>query len=167
MQVNEALSALNANIKIEIEQQVAQAQKEICNSIRKIVFDHLKANEAMLTEKAPVAQTIAKSKEWAERFFIIHNNENERDKLNNLSQRVKNVTSGLANRVAGELMSSPMRQFFGLLSAQTSQKNLIDFFLLQTMGPAQLLNERLQNKYVDLTENKQQYVDTLIENYFL
>ena len=149
MQVDERISVYNDAVQLNIEQKINQSKQEIISSIQQIVREALIDNQSMLTTKGSPEEVQAKATEGAQNFFATHITEDKMDTLKALPPRVKDVASRLVNKAVPELMVPPMGEFLGMMSALTTQQNLINFFLIQSMGPAQRLTDNLEKQYMD------------------
>lgn len=149
MQVNERISVINDSTQLDIEMRINAAKQNVISSIQAIVKQTLEDNQAILAATEASSKKIEQVKTLAEQFFAQHISEEKLIVLQSLSQRIKEATSQLANRAGQEIMLSPMRHFMGTMVAVTTQKNLVDFFLIQSMGAAQRLTEELEQIYTD------------------
>jgi hypothetical protein len=156
MDVSTKIAIIDDSVKLAIELKINAAKTEVINNIRVIIKSILENNQATLMGKNDSDTAIKQATILAEQFFTQYNASEKLTELKELSSRVKNVTSVIVNRVGGELMhaTAPERSLLAMMSALTNQKNLIDFFLIQTMPVGKRVAEGLEAQYDDSVLNQ-------------
>ena len=148
MQV-ERISFFNDASKLAFELKVNQAKQEVVNNIQNIVKQALENREIEINARGNQEDVFAKAKAGFEQFVATHITEDKLNDLGELSQRVKNVVSQLANRSGAELYAGPMRSFLGMMGALTSDTTVANFFLTQSLSPGRRLDGELEETFTE------------------
>ncbi len=149
MQVDR-ISFFNDASKLSFEMKVNHAKQEVVNNIQNIVKQVLENNEfGNTTARGNPDEVIAQAKARFEQFVATRITEEKLKELDELSERVKNVVSLLANRSKAELTAGPMRSFLGMMGALTSNTTVDNFFLTQSLSPGRRLAGQLEETFTE------------------
>lgn len=143
----------------DIHQKVNLTVTNVVAQIYKDIASQMKKHQDMLKKKQDPDQAVAGGKKFAEDFISEYASNKKLDEIEKFKKEYplgQLLLATVANRAAAASLSSdsPIRNFLGMVGALTNQQNLINFFMVESLGPTKDLMKDLKNTYSEDAVNQ-------------